>query len=63
MQVKYLEDLGVKPSEKVENLNEEEVKAENEKAPQVEEIKESKKDEYDYELGCARLDKLKELIG
>eukprot|EP00825_Cyclidium_porcatum_P002631 TRINITY_DN1121_c0_g2_i1.p2 TRINITY_DN1121_c0_g2~~TRINITY_DN1121_c0_g2_i1.p2 ORF type:complete len:658 (-),score=176.34 TRINITY_DN1121_c0_g2_i1:285-2258(-) len=61
-QVQYLHSLSANCKDLVENYNDQEEKAAEEKAPQFEELKEKNEKEYTYELDCAKLDKLKEIL-
>lgn len=61
-QLEYLESLQVTtPKDIYDQYNEAEERAAEEKAPQLEQLKENEK-LYQYELDCAKLDKIKEYL-
>eukprot|EP00825_Cyclidium_porcatum_P010125 TRINITY_DN1518_c0_g4_i2.p1 TRINITY_DN1518_c0_g4~~TRINITY_DN1518_c0_g4_i2.p1 ORF type:complete len:668 (-),score=196.14 TRINITY_DN1518_c0_g4_i2:102-2105(-) len=61
-QITYLHSLPANYKDLVDNYNDQEEKSAEEKAPQFEEFKEKNEKEYTFELDCAKLDKLKELL-
>lgn len=61
-QIAYQHSLPANYKDLVDNYNDQEDKAAEEKAPGFEELKEKNEKEYTFEIDCAKLDKLKELL-